>query len=129
MHKLVGRWQILLAGAVVGGLTTAAEAANGMAVDRALITFVIVFGYSLVIAVLQGRSETMSTLAGNPVDERWRLINDRATSFMALVGVAVSLGGFVLAEAAGRDALGFAVVAAAMGFAYLVGVGWYRARL
>jgi hypothetical protein len=114
---------------VVGFLIAAAEAANGVTIDRAVVAFVIVLGYTVVIAALQGRSETMSALAGNPVDERWRLINDRATSFMALVGVGVSLGGYVVAEAARRDSLGFAVVAGAMGVAYLVGVGWYRWRL
>ena len=129
MTRIIRRWQIVVVGAILGLAIAAAEAAAGLAPDRALTAFLIVTGYSLVIAALQGRSETASLLAGNPVDERWRLINERAAVFMALVGTAVSLGGFIAFEFTGRDATGFGIVASAMGLAYLAGVGWHRAHL
>ncbi len=129
MTMLVRRWQVLVAGVVLGGLMAAAEVAAGLAADRSVTAFVIVVAYAAVIAAFQGRSETLATLAGNPVDERWRLINDRAAMLMALVGVAVSLGGYAVAEVAHRDSSGFAIVAAAMGLAYIGGVAWYRSRV
>jgi uncharacterized membrane protein len=125
---LVRRWQVLIAGTAVGAALALVEAANGLSWERSLSAFVIVVGYTAVLAGLQGRSETMATLAGNPVDERWRLISDRAANLTALVGIVVALGGLLLSELAGRDSTQFGIVAAAMGFAYIAGVGWFRWR-
>ena len=122
-------WWLVLVGLAVGGVLGLADLAANGSPGRALIDVAIVGGYTLVLALLQSRSETASVLAGSPVDERWAAINLQALATAGLVAAVVSLGGFVLAEVTGHDWSGFAIVAGAIGIAYIGGVIWYRWRL
>ena len=122
-------WWLVLVGLVVGGVLGLADLAANGSPGRALIDVGIVGGYTLVLALIRSRSETASVLAGSPVDERWAAINLNALATAGLIGALVSLGGFVLAEASGRDWSGFGIVAGAIGIAYIGGVVWYRWRL
>jgi len=45
-----------------------------------------------------------------------------------MVGAIVALGGFVIAEATGHDGMEFAIVAGAVGLAYIISVVWFRVR-
>jgi hypothetical protein len=126
--RFARRWQVLIASVAIGAALAIAEARGGASADRVASAFVIVVAFGAVVAGLQRRSETAGVLAGNPVDERWQLVNDRATSLTALMGTAVSLGGFVVAELARVESWQFGLTAAAMGGAYIGGVFWYRSR-
>jgi hypothetical protein len=123
------RWWLVLVGLVLGSIVGIADYVANHSLSRALIDVAIVAGYSGVLAIFRARSETASVLAGIPVDERWQAINLRAMALAAQIGGLVAIGGFVLAEASGRDWSGFAIVAGAIGIAYIGGVVWYRSRL
>jgi hypothetical protein len=129
MKVVLSRWWLVLVGMVVGGVMGAAELAGSGSLSRAVIDFAIVSGYTLALAFLRTRSETASTLAGQPVDERWQAINQHALAAAGLVAAFVALGGFVVAEATGHDWAAFAIVAGAVGLAYIGGVVWYRWRI
>jgi hypothetical protein len=116
-------------GLVLGLVLVAVELWQGAPVWSAVLGFVIVAAYVAVLVVFQARSETISTLAGNPVDERWGLIHSRAMEVAATIGAAVAVIGFVATEAVGQDNWQFAVMAVVIGLGYLGGVVWYRRRL
>ena len=121
-------WWLVLVGLAVGVVLGLADLAANGSLGRAVIDVGIVGGYTLVLALLQSRSETASVLAGSPVDERWAAINLHALAAAGLIAAFVSLGGFALAEATGHDWSGFAIVAGVIGIAYIGGVIWYRWR-
>ncbi len=125
---LARRWWLVVWGVVLGAVMFGVQLAAGSSAGEAALTFAIVAGYALVVAVLQSRFETMRALAGRPIDERWQLIHERALALTANVGIAVSLVGFVAAEVTHRDAGPFALVAAVMGFTYIAGIFAYRTR-
>ncbi len=129
MMTLARNWQLILMGAVLGGIIGLAELAAGAGSVTAASSFVIVVVYASIVSSLQRRSETMSALAGRPVDERWKLINERALALSAQVGVAVALVGFVVAELRHVESGQFAAVAAVMGLSYIGGIVLYRWRL
>jgi hypothetical protein len=110
---------MLLIGLVVKQGAPLTRAAGGVAI------MVLVIG---VVWIFQLRSDTASALAGKPVDERWNLINERASAFAAMVGIFAAVGGFAVAEAQGLDNWQFAVMALLLCGSYLVGVLWYRWR-
>jgi uncharacterized membrane protein len=122
-------WWLILVGLVIGGILGAADYLANGSPSRALIDVAIVVGYTAALAVFRARSETAGVLAGDPVDERWQLINMRAMATAGQIAGFVSLTGFILAEATGHDWSGFAIVAGAVGIAYIGGVIWYRSRL
>lgn len=83
---------MLLIGLVVKQGAPLTRAAGGVAI------MVLVVG---VVWIFQLRSDTASALAGKPVDERWDLINERASAFAAIVGIFAAIGGFAVAEGPG----------------------------
>jgi hypothetical protein len=124
-----GRWWIVVVGVVVGGVLAAADFVASGSPVRAALDIAIVTGYTVLLAAFRSRSETASVLAGGPADERQQSINLHALAAAGIVGAFVSLGGFAVAELSGRDWSGFAVVAGAIGIAYIGGVIWYRSRI
>lgn len=125
---LARRWWLVVWGAVLGAVMFGVQLAAGARAVDAALSFVIVLGYAVVVAVLQSRFETMRALAGRPIDERWQRIHEQALALTANVGIAVSLVGFLAAELTHRDAGPFALVAAVMGFSYLAGIVIFRSR-
>lgn len=129
IKSLLGTWWLLLVGLALGSVMAAADLAANGSPGRAATDVAIMVGYTLVLTALRSRSETVSALAGRPVDERWQAINLRALAVAGLIGAFVALGGFIVAEATGHDSSGFAIVATAVGVSYIGGVTWYRWRL
>lgn len=70
-------------GLALGGSLIAIEVWRGAPVQRAIGGLAILLAFAAVILIFQTRSETVSTLAGDPVDERWRLIS---VGYLAGVG-------------------------------------------
>lgn len=125
---LVRRFPLLVVGALIGAAIAAADLAGGQAPYRAAVSFAIVLGYAAAVSVLATRSETISVLAGRPVDERWEHINLEATALALGVSGVVTLGAFLVAELMGRDPSAFAFMAAVMGLSYIGSVVVLRLR-
>jgi uncharacterized membrane protein len=117
-----------LSGLVIGAILIGIELTQGARVERAIGGVVIILLYSLGIFIFQNRSETVSVLAGRPVDERWVLINIRALAVAATAVALLVLVGFAVAEIQGRDNSQFALVGLVFAFSYMVGLVWYRWR-
>jgi hypothetical protein len=74
------------------------------------------------------RSETVRALGGPGRDERWAMIDVRATALAGSVLVAVIIGAFLVEVASGRDGSPYAALGAVGGLAYVVAVVVLRAR-
>jgi type IV secretory pathway VirB2 component (pilin) len=118
-----------IAGLIIGGVLIAIELTQGALLDRAVGGVAILLAYVAVLWFFQNRSETVSAVAGRPVDERWQVIHQRATAAAATIAAIVALVGFGGMELLGRDNWQFALMAGVLGLGYLVGVVWYRWRL
>ena len=81
-----------------------------------------------VLLVFQTRSETVSTLAGDPVDERWQLIHEKALASAANTSTVIALAGSGVCEFVGRDDWRFALMACVLALSYMAGLVWHRAK-
>ena len=117
-----------LSGLVIGAVLIGIELSQGASVAGALGGLIIIVLYSLGLFILQNRSETISTLAGRPVDERWTQINTQALAVAATFAAIVSLGGFAVMEALGRDNWQFAFMCLVVAGGYFGGLIWFRWR-
>ena len=118
-----------LVGLAAGGTLIAVEVWQGAPIHRAAGGFAILLAFVAALLLFQTRSETVSTLAGDPVDERWRLIHEKALAGAANTTAVAALVAFGVAEAAGLDNWQFALIAILLSLSYLAGVIWYRGRL
>ncbi len=75
-----------------------------------------------------GRSETLSGLGGPGRDERWAMIDLRATAYTGLVLVVVIIGAFCVEVARGEDGSPWSLLGAVGGVAYVVFVAILRFR-
>jgi hypothetical protein len=74
------------------------------------------------------RSETLQGLGGPGRDERWALIDLRATALAGLVTILVVIASWLWEVGHGRDGSPYAQIAAAAGVAYIVAVALLRRR-
>jgi arginine exporter protein ArgO len=118
-----------LVGLSVGAALIATEVWNGAPVTRAIGGLAFLLAFVTVLLVFQMRSETVSTLAGDPVDERWKIINDKALVGAANISAVVALAGFGISELMGRDNWQFALMAIVISLSYLAGLIWHRGRM
>jgi Na+/H+ antiporter NhaD/arsenite permease-like protein len=125
----VRRWQALIGGVIVTVILGGLGLAQGVSPAKTIVAYSILIAFTFTISLLQGRSEILAVFAGNPVDERQQLIHLRALAMAAEVAVVVALCGYVVAEMTGHDSVGFAIVAATLGFGYMGSVIWLRVRL
>ena len=119
----------VVAGLAAGVLLLVAVLKQGAPIWSAVLGFAILTGYVGLLFVFQARNETIGTLAGNPVDERWSLIQSRAAELAATCAALAAVGGYIVTEFAGRDNWQFALMAVVVGLSYLAGVVWFRRRL
>ena len=117
-----------ISGLVIGALLIGIELAQGASVDRAIGGIVIILVYSIGIFVFQNRSETISVLAGRPVDERWAQMNTQALAVAATAAAIAALVGFALMELQGRDNWQFAVMCFVVAGSYVAALIWLRWR-
>ena len=118
-----------LTGLVIGGVLIGIELSQGARLDRAVGGIAILFAYVAVLWFFQNRSDTVSALAGRPVDELWQVIHQRAMAVAATIAAIVALVGFAAMDWLGRDSWQFGLMAGVIGFGYIAGVVWYRWRL
>lgn len=72
------------------------------------------------LLLLGGRSETVRGMRGDGRDERWAMIDQRATAFAGLVVIWAIIVGFFIEVAQGRNPSPYGQLGAIAGLAYLV---------
>jgi hypothetical protein len=89
------------------------------------------FGVMAVVAALFGfgrRSETLQGLGGPGRDERWAMIDLRATALAGTITISVIIGAFLYEVADGEDGSPYAQLGAVAGVAYVLAVLLLRRR-
>jgi len=122
-----GRWGVPATGIVLGVLLFGGAAVGGQPTLGAGM-FAVMAIYTFLVIAFRGRNETVGILGGVPADERLAAFNVTATAIAGLVAILVSIGGFLVAIAQGRDGNEYAVVAASAGLAYLAALAWLQWR-
>ena len=80
------------------------------------------------ILVLGRRSETVGGLGGPGRDERWAMIDTRATAFTAMVLIACIIGAWLYELSQGQDGQPYSALGAVGGVAYVLSVAFLRRR-
>ena len=119
---------VLWVAVVIGVVIAAAELVGGDSIQQAAVSIMIVVGFAVLVTLLRGRSDTASSLAGRPVDERWEHISLEASALAFAVSALATLGAFAIAEATGGAWQPYAMMAVVMGLAYLGSLVVVRAR-
>jgi hypothetical protein len=128
MTTMVRRGPVLVVGIVAGLIIGLAELVAGAPIWRALLSTAIPIAYASVVTLIGRRSETLSVLAGRPVDERWEHINLEATAWAFGLSAVVVLGAFIAADTSGGDWLPYAFVASVMAVSYIGALAILRLR-
>ena len=112
---------------LLGAVVLAAFAVGGD-VREGVFGFAVLVGVGLLFLLGGMRSETLAGLGGPGRDERWALIDLRATAFSGLVVLLAAIGGWLYEIANGNDGSPYGQLAATGGVAYIVGVIVARRR-
>jgi len=123
---LRSRWWMPAFSLFLGALILGAFAL-GDDVESGLYGFAVMAVLAAVFA-FGGRSETIRGLSGPGRDERWQLIDLRATAFAGSVVLTVMIGAWLYDIAQGGDGSPYALLLAISGVAYVVGVAIDRFR-
>jgi len=124
----IRRNPILVVGVASGLVIGAAELIGGGTAWRAAVSTTIPIAYAVLVTILARRSETVSVLAGHPVDERWELMNQEAAAWALGISAIAILGAFVVTDAMGGDWRPFAFIGAVMAAAYVGSLAVIRLR-
>ena len=128
MTTSIARSPVLWIGLVIGLVIAASGLVGGESILAATISLVVVLGFVVLMALLQGRSETASSLAGRPADERWEHISLEASAYAFAVSALATIGALAITQATGGAWGPYALVAGVMGLAYLGSLAVVRAR-
>jgi hypothetical protein len=121
------RWWMPAFSLALGLIVFAAFAIGGDPVDG-LVGFGVMALLALVFAVGGRRSETIDGLGGPGRDERWAMIDLRATAFSGVVLILAVIGGWLYEIANGHDGNPYGLLGAVAGIAYLIAVFVQRVR-
>ena len=124
----IARSPVLAVGLVVGLVIGASEVVSGGSAFRILAGAGIPIAYALLVTLVGRRSETVSVLAGRPVDERWQHLNLEASAWALGVSAIVVLAAFVVVQASHGDYLPYAFIGAVMAVAYIGSLVLIRLR-
>lgn len=128
MTTMLRRSPVVVVGVVVGAILGGAEIAGGGPAWRVATSALIPIGWALAVAILGRNSETMSVLAGRPVDERYAHMNLEASAWALGVTAVAGLGAFVVADATRGDWAPYAFMCAVMAAAYVASLVIIRLR-
>ncbi len=120
------RWSMPLFLLALGGLIFAAMAIGGNP-DEGAMSFAVM-AVAAAVFWFGGRSETLRGLGGPGRDERWSMIDLRATSLGGSAALTFAVGAWLWEIAHGRDGSEFALVAAVGGVAYVAAIAFLRWR-
>jgi hypothetical protein len=85
------------------------------------LSFAVMAGFGALL-LLGGRSETIRGMRGDGRDERWAMIDLRATALAGVVLITAVIVGFVVEIARGNDGSPYTWLGALAGITYLVGL-------
>lgn len=120
------RWTLPIFSVSCGVALFVASAIGGHAgVGLAMLGLMTAFGAAV---LLSGRSELIRGLRGDGRDERFAMMDLRATAFAGLVLVTTVIIAFIVELARGYDGQPFTWLGAVGGVAYIVGIALERAR-
>ena len=128
MRTMLARYPALAAGIVIGPLVAVADIAGGGSLLNAAVSLAIVLGYAIIVTVVGRRHETVSTLAGRPVDERWEHINLEACAYALGISGVVVLVAFLVTDATGGAWQPYALMASVIALSYVGSLVLVRAR-
>jgi predicted membrane protein DUF2178 len=126
--RIVSRYPVVIVGIGVAIVLLAADVAAGSSLPKMLLSPAIVLAYAVAVTWLARRSETMSVLAGRPIDERWEHINLEASAWALGVSAIVILAAFVVAQLTARDWAPYAFIGAVMAASYIGSLVLVRLR-
>ena len=86
-----------------------------------LISFLILAAFGALL-LFGGRSETLRGMRGDGRDERWAMIDLRATALAGLVVITAIIVAFIVEISHGRDGSPYTWLGALAGLAYLAGL-------
>lgn len=116
----MNKWFLPIFSLVLGAVMWLAFRAGGNSAEGGF-AFLVMAAFGAVI-FFGGRSDTIRGLRGDGRDERWEMIDIRATALAGLVLITAVLVGFVIEIANGRDGSPYGGLAALSGLAYLAGI-------
>ncbi len=110
----------------LGGLILAAYAIGGEPL-QGLGGFAVMAALAALF-LFGSRSETLRGLGGPGRDERWAMIDTRATAFAGAVLIAAVIALWLWEVAHGRDGNPYVPLGGVAGLAYVAAVAWLRWR-
>jgi hypothetical protein len=124
----VVRSPVLVVGVIVGLALGAAELVGSGEWWRAIASAGIPIGYATVIAIVGRRSDSLSVLAGRPIDERAARVNEEASTWAFGLTAIVVVAAVAWQIATRGDWAPYAAVAVVMAVAYLGSLVVFQAR-
>ena len=121
------RWWLPAVSLALGAIMFAAFAIGGNTGDG-LQAFAVMAAIAALFAFGASRSETLGGLGGPGRDERWAMIDLRASALAGFVLITVVIGAWLYEIANGEDGSPYAQLGAIAGLAYIVGLVIGRAR-
>ena len=122
------RSPIFVVGVIVGLALGAAELLGSGEVWRAIVSGGIPIVYAVVITIVGRRSDSLSVLAGRPIDERATHVNEEASTWAFGLTAIVVVAAVAWQVAIRADWAPYAAVAVVMAVAYLGSLFVLQAR-
>ena len=121
------RWWLPAFSLVLGAVMFAAFAIGGDTTGG-LQSFGVMAAVAALFAFGASRSETLGGLGGPGRDERWAMIDLRATAFAGVAVIVAVIAGFLIEIARGHDGSPYALIGAIGGVTYVLAVIVLRSR-
>ena len=120
------KWWLPALGVVIGIAYFVVEAiAHNLQLGAEMFGIMVVFSVGVLLA---GRSETVRGLRGDGRDERFAMLDLKATAFAGTVLITAVIVGFMVELARGHSGAPYMWLGVIAGVAYLVAVAWLRVR-
>jgi hypothetical protein len=121
------RWWLPAFSLLLGAVMLAAFAIGGEPGDGAQ-AFAVMAAIAALFGFGSRRSETLGGLGGPGRDERWAMIDLRATALAGMVLITVVIGAWLYEIASGEDGSPYSQLGAIAGLAYMLAVAAGRLR-
>ena len=122
------RSPVLVVGVLVGLAIGAAELVGSGQAWRALLSGAIPIAYAAVVTIVGRRSDSLSVLAGRPIDERAAHVSQEASTWAFGLSAIVVVAAVAWQIAIRGDWAPYAAIAAVMATAYLGSLFVLQAR-
>jgi len=119
MMKTIVRSPVFIVGLVVGLMLGAAEFIGSGMGWRAILSGAIPIAYAAAVTIVARRSDSVSLLAGHPVDERAAHVSHEASTWAFGITAIAVVAAVAWQVAIGGDIAAYAAIAVVMAIAYL----------